>query len=353
LARSSLRTALSSNEIPVQEKRLLDDVKRRTDLWTEVGPYYASNDGAPKRTEQSRGTEAVLNALVLATHDAQTGQLSETTRFAFANLWETQLKLGPNAGSWPWLDFGLEPWEAPESQYFGAALALLAVNAAPEGYRSEPAIQKNVSSLNAYLMREYSRQSLLNRSALLWAAEDGPSVMDSQRRQAIVSDLVVAQRSDGGWGLATLIRGSFFADPHHYLHSWINGSGIVDQGSDGYATGLAIIALLRGGKPRQDPVIERAVSWLIRNQDPKGGFWPARSLNETRDPYSGVGHFMTDASTALASMALAEAAQSTDIRASSGRCTGLAASNVLSGCAKSAQQRREIFCLTEQSLPRE
>src|SRR6516165_10001608 len=34
LARSSLRTALSSNEIPVQEKRLLDDVKRRTDLWT-------------------------------------------------------------------------------------------------------------------------------------------------------------------------------------------------------------------------------------------------------------------------------------------------------------------------------
>jgi len=315
LARSALGTPRVST---VEETRLIDNVSKRTELWNETGPYYSSTDRAPNRTAESRGTEAVLNAVVLAVHDAPTGHLSQTTRTAFANMWSTQLRVGSTAGSWPWLDFSLEPWEAPESQYFGAAMALRAVNMAPEGYRSGDAIQKNLSSLQAYLLREYSRQSLLNRSVLLWAAAGNPSQLDSMQRRATVNDLMDAQRSDGGWGLASLIRGHFFADPRHYLHSWINSSGIVNQSSDGYATGLAVIVLLGSGTPRHDPAIDRAVSWLTQNQDPEGGSWAARSLNQRRDPDSVAGHFMTDASTAFASLALAEAAANADVEGRNG-----------------------------------
>jgi squalene-hopene/tetraprenyl-beta-curcumene cyclase len=309
LARGTLGTVSSNGGFPIQEERLLDNVRKRTDLWDRIDPYYASDDRAPNRTAQSRGTEAVLNALVLASHDFETAQLSHTTRTAFEHMWSSQLTTGPDAGSWAWLDFGLEPWEAPESQYFGAALGLMAVNVAPEAYRSIPAIQKNIASLQAYLMRLYSRQSLLNRSVLLWAAAADHSVLDSTRRQAIVAALTAAQRSDGGWSTAALMRVPFVASPHRYLRSWINHSGLVDQSSDGYATGLAVIALLKAGKFKHDPVMERAVSWLTLNQDAKRGFWPARSLNGRKtDPYSGTGLFMTDASTAVAALALDQAA---------------------------------------------
>ena len=323
LARPALGTVSSSRGMSVEDERLLEDVRNRTDLWDQTEPYFPGNDGAPNRTAQSRGTEAVLNALVLASHDSETGHLSQTARTAFEHMWSSQLTTGSDGGSWAWLDFGLEPWEAPESQYFGAALGLMAANVAPEAYRSTPAIQKNMASLQAYLMRQYSKQSLLNRSVLLWAAAGDHSVLDSAHRQAIVDDLIAAQRSDGGWSTAALMRVPFFASPYRYLRSWINHDGVVDQSGDGYATGLAVIALLEGGRSKDDPVVERAVAWLALNQDPKGGFWPARSLNGRKaDPYSGSGLFMTDASTAFAALALAETEATADVRASNRLTSG-------------------------------
>jgi hypothetical protein len=315
LARSTLGTISSSGGVSIQEERLLDDVRKRTELWDQIDPYYHSDDRAPDRTAQSRGTEAVLNALVLASHDARIGRLSQTARTAFEHMWSTQLTTGADAGSWAWLDFGLEPWEAPESQYFGAGLGLLAVSVAPEAYRSDSVIQKNISSLQAYLIRQYSDQSLLNRSVLLWALTGQDSVLDATRRRAIVHDLIAAQQSDGGWGTATLMRVPFFTSPHRYLRSWMNRRGRVDQNSDGYATGLSVITLLAAGTARHDTAIDRAVSWLMLHQDPKSGFWPSRSLNGV-DPESVGGHFMTDASTAFAYLALAETAGMADKEAS-------------------------------------
>ena len=192
LVRSTVGT-VSSGGVSIQEQRLLDDVTKRTELWDQIEPYYHSDERAPDRTAQSRGTEAVLNALVLASHDAQTGRLSRTTRMAFEHMWSTQLTTGPDAGSWKWLDFTLEPWEAPESHYFGATLGLFAVNLAPERYRSDPAIQTNISNVQAYLMRQYSDQSLLNRSVLLWALTGNDSVLDATGRQTVVRALIATQ----------------------------------------------------------------------------------------------------------------------------------------------------------------
>jgi hypothetical protein len=47
--------------------------------------------------------------------------------------------------------------------------------------------------------------------------------------------------------------------------------------------------------------------WLETHQNHEEGSWRATSLNKTRDPKTDVGHFMTDAATGYAVLALAEA----------------------------------------------
>jgi hypothetical protein len=72
--------------------------------------------------------------------------------------------------------------------------------------------------------------------------------------------------------------------------------------SDGYATGLATLALL--STDAHDSA-QRGLAWLARHQESTTGSWPARSLNAKRDPASDPAKFMTDAATAFAMLALA------------------------------------------------
>src|SRR5262245_56541995 len=108
LSRASLGQSLADPAPSASERRLLDNVTRRVRLWNEIAPYY--RDRAAKAVE-SRGTEAVLNALILADQDARSGRLSADTRTAFEHMWELQETTGDRAGAWPWLQFGLSPWE--------------------------------------------------------------------------------------------------------------------------------------------------------------------------------------------------------------------------------------------------
>jgi hypothetical protein len=54
---------------------------------------------------------------------------------------ESERKLVDDAGSWAWLNFHLEPWEADDAAYFGAALAAIAAGTEPGGYASRADIQ--------------------------------------------------------------------------------------------------------------------------------------------------------------------------------------------------------------------
>jgi len=308
LSRVALREAIADETPSVNERRLLDNVSKRVRLWKEIAPYYSDQEYGDGKTAESRGTEAVLNALILVSHDARLGQLSDDARAAFDNMWALQQTTGEGRGAWRWLQFDLRPWEAGDSEYFGAALAALAVGIAPENYRVRSEIQSNLKLLSEYLDRQYSKQSLFNRLVLLWASTKWPSVIDLERQESIIREIRDKQREDGGWGLSSLERTWKGASLRAYARSWIRQDGtIVERRSDGYATGLVTLILQQQGSASESVCLQRGLDWLERNQNKTGGWWPAYSLNKRRNPSSDIGRFMSDAATAYAVLALTEA----------------------------------------------
>ncbi len=290
LARPMLRPAAGAGETP-PERALLDSVTTRVTHWDEVGPFYADERyGAPK-TSQSRGTEAILNALVLARRDERTGKLSDRTRRAFDNLWALQRAGGADEGAWPWLHFDLAPWETDEGPYHGAALAAVAVGLAPEGYGAHPDIRDNVARLGGYLRHRLDAQPPFNRVMALWASGALPDLLAEDRRRKIIGEIAGLRREDGGWSLSS-------------LGAWERRDGTpVGTASDGYATGLVTLALQEAGLAREHEAVAGGLDWLARNQEPDGS-WPASSLNREHDPASDRGRFMRDAATAYAVLAL-------------------------------------------------
>ena len=306
LARPALRRILAEQEPSASERKLLENVRTRVTLWNKVGPYYSGDrydDGKPL---ESRGTESVLNALILASHDAEDNHLDALTLTAFQNMWALQEKDGPSRGSWPWLRFGMEPWEANDSRYYGSALAALAVGLAPEDYRLKAEASPFVASLRDYLNREFAGQSTVNHLALLWAATKLPGLIDAERRTSIINEVRRTQRSDGGWALSPMSW-----PPGWSLHSLVRmrlRSDLTrqDSNSDGYATSLVVVALQQAGVPNNDEVLNRGLGWLTNNQNQVDGSWPSDSLTKRRDAASIAGHFMRDAATAYAVLALSE-----------------------------------------------
>jgi squalene-hopene/tetraprenyl-beta-curcumene cyclase len=303
LARPALRATLAEEAPPAPERELMDDVRRRVRLWNETSPFYSDQYVGPGKSAESRGTEAVLSALMLAWDDAGTGHLSTETILAFDHMWAEQHASGDDAGAWSWLDFDLSPWEATDAQYYGAALAAMAVGVAPERYQSRPQIQEQLQRLRDYLARRYRAQSLHDRLILLWASTKLPGLLDPADRQSLIGEVVRAQNPDGGWSLSVLVTTSR------------NGNALLrDPNSDGYATGLVTLLLRDTAMPGATSQVQRGLNWLVRNQQGHGGswmrdqkgLWVARSLNKWRVPWSNVGRFMSDAATAYAVLALTE-----------------------------------------------
>src|SRR5437667_5606551 len=110
LARPALRAALAEREAAAPERKLVANVVKRVRLWNEVEPFYPDQTRGLPKTSESRGTEAVLNALILAARDARAGTLSDDARLAFSKLWPLQFKAGDIAGGWGWVDFLYEAW---------------------------------------------------------------------------------------------------------------------------------------------------------------------------------------------------------------------------------------------------
>src|ERR1700731_2703654 len=298
LSRPALRNELAEKAPSANERRLLDNVTKRVRLWKEVAPFYSDADRGAYKTVESRGTESVLNALILASNDAQGGQLSNDTRTALDNMWAEQQTTGNKKGAWLWLRFANEPWEADDSDYYGATLAALAAGTPPGNYYARPEIQNNLKLLREYLNRECAAQTTINRAVLLWASAKVSGLLEPEKQKAIIIELLGKQRADGGWSLS-LLSGS-----------WKRNDGTPQEAkSDGYATGLVTYALQQAGIPRDNPQLKQGIAWLASNQNKSEGFWQSYSLNKNIEHHMTprTALFMNDAATAYAVLALTEA----------------------------------------------
>lgn len=301
MARPVLRKELGEPAPTGAERAMLTSIEKRVRMWKEVEPFYLDAKYGTGKEIESRNAEAVLNAVILAGYDARESHLSETTRTAFENAWALQAKTGPDAGAWVWQNFGFTPWESKESQYHWAALMAVAVGNTPGQYRKDQKIATSLALLRGFIQSHYDAQPLLNKVVGLWASASMPDLLWQPQKAALVAELVKLQHDDGGWSLTD-------------LGTWERRDKTpLETRSDGYATGLVVLVLQETslsnahGRRSTDPCVARGIDWLIANQDKTTGAWPAWSLNKNRDPKSEIGHFMSDAATGYAVLAILKA----------------------------------------------
>jgi hypothetical protein len=294
LARPLLRQQLGEQKISAPERAMLDSIITRVKLGNEAETFYSDAVHGPGKTREARNAEAVNNAVILTSYDAQSGHLQPETRKALDAMWALQEPTGPVAGAWVWQNFHFSPWEAPESEYWGATMAAFATATAPDRYADDPKIQSNLNLLRAYLRSHAAAQPLVNRITLLWASSKLPDLMTRAERKSLVAEILKKQQPDGGWSLTSLGEGTWKR----------HDKTPFDLRSDGFATGIVVLALEENNLDKKSPELKRGLTWLIANQNKTSGQWPAWSVNVQRDPNSEVGKFMSDAATGFSILAL-------------------------------------------------
>lgn len=288
LGRSALRSALHETGPSATEATLLANLTKRVRQWKEVEPFYPDATRGAGKTRESRGTEAILNALALLSMRAP---LADTT-VALDNMLAEQITAGDAAGAWPWLQFHNAPWEG-DSQYLGATLAALALGKAPAAYQTKPTVRPALDSLRRYLTAERQHQTLIDRLYLVWASRSLAGLLAPAEQQSIIREAISKQQEDGGFSLS------------QFIGAWKRKDDTpLETRSDGYATGVFALVLQESGMSTSDEPLRRSLAWLSRNQDSAEGRWPAWSVNKKRDLNSDAGRFMSDAATAFAVMAL-------------------------------------------------
>ena len=295
MARPVLARALHEDGKAVPEAQLLAAVRSRADA-REAAPAGAVPGAGPVKgvlADRLLATQAILTPLVLASADRSQGKLSAEAEAAFRRMWSLQLQDGPDRGGWAWSSFDLDPWEMPDSAFFGAAVAAAATGIAPAGYQDRPEIRANLAALREYIRSHEAAEPLHNRLTALWAASRLHDLLPDSSRQAILAQLWRGQGADGGFSMAV-------------LGPWKERPAVPPTTeSSGYATAWVAFTTEQAGVKRRDPKLARAITWLKTHQDPDGS-WPAISMNKQRDSAEIPAGFMRDAATALAVMALLE-----------------------------------------------
>ncbi len=292
LLHPAMRSLLNERAPSAAEDKIMGNLLTRARSWHDVEPWYPDQTRGIPKTSESRAIESVMNALVLSRRDAAAGALSADAKTAFEVMWALQMKTGPETGAWTWLSFGMDPWESPNSPYFGASMAALAIGSAPGGYADAPEIADRLKALRTYFQRQHGTVSLVNQLHGLWAASRVPGLLTDEQRRATIDAAFALQQPDGGW--STVALGGY---------TRIDKSQ-SDTRTDGYATALATLGLQAAGVPASDERLRKGLDWLRRGQDRVSGRWMAVSPNKQRDPESDPGKFMSDAATAYAVLSL-------------------------------------------------
>src|ERR1022692_191589 len=256
LARPALREALGEETPTVYETGLLASLRSRLD---QKEP--ADSPGL--------GVESIFAARFLATADA------------LNRMWGLQAHEGPAKGSWNWFSLDQDPWEMPESRFYGAALAAMAV---PAKDHARPEARELV----AYLNREQAAQSLHNRLMLLWASAAFPEVLPAPARNDVIEQVWKKQLADGSWTMDAL--GPF----------QVHANAPRAEGGNAYATAFIAYVMEQINGGAADPGLARALAWLRARQDPECGCLQTASMNRRYEPGSMPSKFMADAATSFA-----------------------------------------------------
>jgi squalene-hopene/tetraprenyl-beta-curcumene cyclase len=186
-------------------------------------------------------------------------------------------------GGWSWLKCGWPPMESDD--HYGVTLAAIAVGVAPDNYVKCEAAQQGLEKIRKYL-KNNPPPTLHHKAMLLWASSYLNGLIPEEKRKDYIEELLLLQKEDGGWALAT-------------LGDWKRSDGKEQdcETSDGYGTGVVIYTLRRAGISADSPEIQRGLKWLKTHQR-ESGRWFTRSLNKDSK------HFISHAGTAMAVMAL-------------------------------------------------
>lgn len=225
-------------------------------------------------------TEAVMVASILAQNDAATtGKLHPVTRKALDRIWTAQRE----DGGWTWLDDNEPPSEIDD--HYGVTMAALGVGVAPDNYSGTPAAKKGLENIRRYF-RNNPPVNMHHRAMKMLASLHVDGIMTSSEHQEVIKNLFALQKSDCGWGLATLGNWKRSDDKEQDYES-----------SDGYGTGFTIYVLRRAGVSAEDPRIQKGITWLKMNQRASGR-WFTRSMKQDSK------HYITHSGTAYAILAL-------------------------------------------------
>lgn len=257
-----------------------------------------NNVGARKmRRSGTRPAQVIYIAVGLAEWDAHiTKKLSPETDTALRLMFEMQ----NDEGTWHSLDCW-PPFES--SAYQEAHMAAMAVAAAPVWASSLAKDDKLRAKID--LLKKYIRESKVphdyGRVLQLWTSLRLDGILSESQRQEALQLIRSKQKSDGGWSMRQ------FATPEQWGGG--NRAGklreepeFVTQPSDGHMTGLALLVLQEAGVAKDDPAIEKGLTWLRTNQRESGRWW-TRSLNTDK------WHFITYSGTAYPLLALQNAGE--------------------------------------------
>ena len=163
----------------------------------------------------------------------------------------------------------------------------------------DPELLARIDKMKAWL-RDAQPKNDFDRILRLQLAHYMPELVPQPQRDAALTLLSSRQHADGGWSLRDM---SAVGDWHFKMSDTVVKliNGLPDASkpeSDAYMTAFAVVLMRQNNIPASDERIQRAITWLKREQRVSGRWW-MHSL------YRGNYHYITYIATAQALKALA------------------------------------------------
>lgn len=242
---------------------------------------------------------AVWRSMGLAEWDRHvTGTLSEQTDRSLRDMFERQSPDGS------FVSYGEVEVPHITTDFELTLQAVRAITAAPGWLASvkEPELLARIDKLKFWL-RTAQPKNDFDRILKLQLAHYLPDVVPQAERDAALALLSSKQHADGGWSTRDM---SALNDWHFKISDTVTKlvTGLPDAAkpeSDAYMTALAIVMMRQNNIPAKDGRIQRAITWLKKEQRVSGRWW-MQSLY--RGNYSYITYIAT--SQALKALALCD-----------------------------------------------